>query len=108
MLCIHLLTTRPERQFLYVDQIGAVESVKAASDIVSCSISLSWLSLCFLCISAQFAPVSGTVEEVNATLNDQPGLLNKSPEDKGMFAWVGFASCAENSDACFRQAGCAR
>ncbi|KAJ7837536.1 glycine cleavage H-protein-domain-containing protein [Mycena olivaceomarginata] len=45
------------------DQIGAVESVKAASDI--------------------YAPVSGTIEEVNETLNDQPGLLNKSPEEKG-------------------------
>jgi len=45
------------------DQIGAVESVKAASDI--------------------YAPISGTVEEVNTGLADQPGLLNKSPEDKG-------------------------
>lgn len=31
----------------------------------------------------QYAPVSGTIEEVNETLNDQPGLLNKSPEEKG-------------------------
>lgn len=31
----------------------------------------------------QFAPISGSVEEVNVTLNDQPGLLNKSPEEKG-------------------------
>ncbi|KAJ7361660.1 glycine cleavage H-protein-domain-containing protein [Mycena albidolilacea] len=45
------------------EQIGAVESVKAASDI--------------------YAPVSGTIEEVNETLNDQPGLLNKSAEEKG-------------------------
>ncbi|KAJ7038122.1 glycine cleavage H-protein-domain-containing protein [Mycena alexandri] len=45
------------------DQIGAVESVKAASDI--------------------YAPVSGTVEEVNEALASQPGLLNKSPEEKG-------------------------
>ncbi|KAI0715238.1 glycine cleavage H-protein-domain-containing protein [Earliella scabrosa] len=50
------------------DQIGAVESVKAASDI--------------------FAPISGTVEEVNVTLNDQPGLLNKSPEEKGWLCKV--------------------
>ncbi|PAV22178.1 glycine dehydrogenase [Pyrrhoderma noxium] len=47
------------------DQIGAVESVKAASDI--------------------YSPVSGTVEEVNESLGDQPGLINKSPEDK---AWL--------------------
>jgi len=45
------------------DQIGAVESVKAASDI--------------------YAPVSGIIKEVNEKLNDQPGLLNKSPEDDG-------------------------
>ncbi|KAJ7597110.1 glycine cleavage H-protein-domain-containing protein [Mycena floridula] len=45
------------------DAIGAVESVKAASDI--------------------YAPVSGTVEEINQTLSSEPSLLNKSPEDKG-------------------------
>ncbi|KAJ7783866.1 glycine cleavage H-protein-domain-containing protein [Mycena maculata] len=45
------------------DQIGAVESVKAASDI--------------------YTPVSGTIEEVNDALLGQPGLLNKSPEEKG-------------------------
>ncbi|KAM5533110.1 hypothetical protein V8D89_013253 [Ganoderma adspersum] len=50
------------------DQIGAVESVKAASDI--------------------FAPVSGTIEEINTALNDQPGLLNKSPEEKGWLCKV--------------------
>lgn len=47
------------------DQIGAVESVKAASDI--------------------YAPVSGVVEEINELLNSEPGLLNKSPEDA---AWL--------------------
>ena len=45
------------------EQIGAVESVKAASDI--------------------FAPVSGQIASVNATLGDQPGLLNQSPEADG-------------------------
>jgi len=45
------------------DQIGAVESVKAASDI--------------------YAPVSGTIEEINEKLSSEPGLLNKSPEDRG-------------------------
>jgi len=47
------------------DQIGAVESVKAASDI--------------------YSPVSGGVVEVNEALNDQPGLINKSPEHE---AWL--------------------
>lgn len=45
------------------DQIGAVESVKAASDI--------------------FAPVSGLIESINESLGDQPALLNRSPEDQG-------------------------
>jgi len=33
--------------------------------------------------SLQYAPVSGTVEAINEALSDQPGLLNKSAEDKG-------------------------
>ncbi|KAG8810351.1 hypothetical protein FRC19_004601 [Serendipita sp. 401] len=45
------------------DLIGAVESVKAASDI--------------------YAPVSGKVVEVNEKLNSEPGLLNKDPEGEG-------------------------
>ncbi|PPQ88633.1 hypothetical protein CVT25_010209 [Psilocybe cyanescens] len=52
--------------FTQGDQLGAVESVKAASDI--------------------YAPVSGTVEEINEALSGQPGLLNKSPEDKDRMA----------------------
>ena len=38
---------------------GAVESVKAASDL--------------------FSPVSGTVLEVNEALEDEPGLVNQDP-----------------------------
>jgi len=50
-------------EFAKGDLIGAVESVKAASDI--------------------YAPLSGKVLEVNQRLNDEPGLLNKSPEGEG-------------------------
>ncbi|KAI9060161.1 hypothetical protein FKP32DRAFT_1595551 [Trametes sanguinea] len=57
------------------DEIGAVESVKAASDI--------------------FAPVSGTVEEVNEALNEQPGLLNKSPEEKGWLCKIKLSNPSE-------------
>ena len=32
---------------------------------------------------AQYAPISGTVEEINERLSEQPGLLNKSAEDEG-------------------------
>jgi glycine cleavage system H protein len=41
------------------EEFGAVESVKAASDLI--------------------APVSGTVVEVNDALDDQPELLNQDP-----------------------------
>lgn len=32
---------------------------------------------------AQYAPVSGTIEEINENLSEQPGLLNKSAENEG-------------------------
>ncbi|KAJ3985676.1 glycine dehydrogenase [Lentinula detonsa] len=57
------------------DQIGAVESVKAASDI--------------------YAPVSGKVEEINETLADQPGLLNKSPEEEGWLCKIKLSNPSE-------------
>ena len=41
------------------EEFGAVESVKAASDLIS--------------------PVSGTVVEVNEALEDQPELINQEP-----------------------------
>ena len=47
------------------DQIGSVESVKAASDI--------------------YSPVSGIVSEVNEKLNDEMTLVNKSPEHEGTY-----------------------
>ncbi|KAF7310966.1 Glycine cleavage system H protein [Mycena chlorophos] len=56
-------------------EIGAVESVKAASDI--------------------YAPVSGTIEEVNEALASQPGLLNKSPHDEGWLCKIKLSDPAE-------------
>ena len=46
------------------EEFGAVESVKAASDLN--------------------APVSGTVVEVNEALEDNPGLINEDAYSKGM------------------------
>jgi len=57
------------------DQIGAVESVKSASDI--------------------YAPVSGTVKEINETLSSEPGLLNKSAEDKGWLCKIKLSNPSE-------------
>lgn len=45
--------------------LGSIESVKAASDI--------------------FAPVGGTVSEVNEALESDPAIVNQSAEDEG---WI--------------------
>ncbi|MGN0849660.1 MAG: glycine cleavage system protein GcvH [Victivallaceae bacterium] len=47
------------------DVLGVVESVKTSADI--------------------YSPISGTVSAVNDALDDDPGLLNESPEEKG---WI--------------------
>ncbi|KAF5390173.1 hypothetical protein D9757_002864 [Collybiopsis confluens] len=59
------------------EQIGAVESVKAASDI--------------------YAPVSGTIEAINEELSGQPSLLNKSPEEKGWLCKIKLSNPSEAS-----------
>ena len=48
------------------DKLGVVESVKSASEI--------------------YAPLSGTVVEVNGSLSDSPELINKDPYGKGWIA----------------------
>jgi len=50
-------------EFVTGDSFGAVESVKAASDV--------------------YVPVSGTTVEVNEELENHPDLVNKSPWEKG-------------------------
>ena len=47
------------------EQVGVIESVKAASDL--------------------FSPVSGQIIEINNELTDNPQLINSNPEDKGWF-----------------------
>ena len=47
------------------DSVGVVESVKAASDV--------------------YSPLSGTVNAVNKNLDDDPGLISGSAEEKG---WI--------------------
>jgi len=47
------------------DIIATVESVKAASDV--------------------YAPISGTVVAVNKELDEDPGIVNQSSEDRG---WI--------------------
>ena len=54
-MCVLLILT--------LDTVGAVESVKAASDVIT--------------------PVSGTIVEVNENLSSDPALVNKSAEGDG-------------------------
>lgn len=54
-----------DAQFSKDDDIAVVESVKAASDVMS--------------------PVSGTVIAINDTLEDEPEKVNSNPTDEGWF-----------------------
>jgi glycine cleavage system H protein len=63
-----------ERQVNVKEPIAVVESVKAASDI--------------------YAPVKGTIVEVNKALEADPGLINREPYGQG---WI-FVLKIENPD----------
>jgi len=56
-------------------ETAVVESVKAASDV--------------------YAPVSGTVTEVNTVLGADPGLVNRDPEASGWFFKLKLADTTE-------------
>jgi len=56
-------------------EAAVVESVKAASDV--------------------FAPVTGTVSEINSALEEDPALVNSSPEDAGWFFKLALADPSE-------------
>ncbi|XP_023323891.1 uncharacterized protein LOC111697949 [Eurytemora carolleeae] len=56
-------------------ECGALESVKAASEI--------------------YSPLAGTVLEKNESVEDKPSLINTSPEEKG---WLFRLSVADSSD----------
>lgn len=57
------------------DSIAVVESVKAASDV--------------------YAPIAGTIVEVNAALPDDPSLVNSAPTEGGWFFRIQPADAAE-------------
>ena len=57
------------------DSIGAVESVKSASDIMT--------------------PVSGRILEANNVLEEKPGTINKSPEGDGWLAKIEVSDAGE-------------
>lgn len=60
------------------DSFGSVESVKAASDV--------------------YAPVSGTVVEINEVLSDEPGLVNSESEGTAWFIKLQIKDSSELKD----------
>jgi len=58
----------PDLEVAAGDAIGAVESVKSASDIMT--------------------PVAGTIIEANSVLEEKPGTINKGPEGEGWIARI--------------------
>ena len=64
-----------DTEFKAGDTMGAVESVKSASDIMS--------------------PVAGTITEANSKLEETPGLINKSPEDQAWIAKIAVSDAKE-------------
>jgi glycine cleavage system H protein len=57
------------------DTIGTIEAVKTVADL--------------------YAPVSGTVAEVNQQLEDQPEVINSSPYEEGWFIKVTMSDPSE-------------
>jgi glycine cleavage system H protein len=60
------------------ETFGSVESVKAQSDL--------------------YAPVSGTVLEVNTALEDEPELMNTDPYGRGWIVKVQLSNAADADD----------
>ena len=71
---VYVELPKMDRQANAKDAIAVVESVKAASDI--------------------YAPVKGTIVEVNKALEADPGLINREPYGQG---WI-FVLKLDNAD----------
>jgi len=71
---VYVELPKMDRQANAKDAVAVVESVKAASDI--------------------YAPVKGTVVEVNKALEADPGLINREPYGQG---WI-FVLKIDNAD----------
>ena len=63
------------KSFKAGDVLGTIESVKAVSEI--------------------FSPVSGSVVEVNETLNDKPEVINEDPNGAGWYCRIQLDDPAE-------------
>ena len=58
-----------------MEPMGTIEAVKTVADL--------------------FSPVTGVIKEVNAALNDDPGLVNHSPYGEGWFVKIELADRSE-------------
>ncbi|MBR9868815.1 glycine cleavage system protein GcvH [uncultured Amphritea sp.] len=65
-------------EFTTGDDLGVVESVKAASDV--------------------YAPLSGEVIAINAELEDAPELVNSDPYGDGWFVQIRLSDVSETDD----------
>ncbi|CAG8501118.1 5107_t:CDS:2 [Ambispora gerdemannii] len=72
---VYVETPALDRKVKKQESIGAIESVKAASDV--------------------YAPVSGDVVLVNEKLGDYPALINKSPENEGWLCKIKMSDPSE-------------
>ena len=72
---VYLDLPRPGTALTQFQKLGEVESVKAVSDI--------------------YAPVSGTVEEVNPDLEEHPEVVNQDPYGRGWLLRVRLSDPSE-------------
>lgn len=67
-----------DNDFIIGDSLGVVESEDVSFDI--------------------YAPISGTVVAVNDALEDEPGIINDSPEEKGWLCRLADIDSSELDD----------
>ena len=72
---VYVELPKPNDEFAQNESFGSVESVKAVSEV--------------------FSPVSGTVAQVNESLNDEPERVNADPYGEGWMIRIRMSSPGE-------------
>ena len=72
---VYVELPEPGRKVAAGDVLGTVESVKAVSEI--------------------YAPLAGTVDQVNQALSAEPELLNRDPHEAGWYCTLAGVDAAE-------------
>ncbi len=75
---VYLELPNEDEDFIIGDTIGLVESENTSSDV--------------------YAPISGTVIQVNDALEDEPELINESPEGRGWLCRLSGIDSSEVDD----------